>query len=66
MSEKYVFKFTLEQAEVINKLIGFKLSECVAWQASEYKETIELSKCLNRQIGYSQGLENAMEIGEEE
>lgn len=64
MSEKYVFKFTLEQAEVINKLIGFKLSECVAWQASEYEETIELSRCLNRQIGYFYGLENAMGLEE--
>lgn len=60
MSDKYVFKFTLEQAEVINKLIGFKLSECVAWKASEYEETIELSRSLNRQIGYFHGLENNM------
>lgn len=66
MSDKYVFKFTLEQAEIINKLIGFKLSESVAWKASEYEETIELSGYLNRQIGYINGLKNAMEIGEEE
>lgn len=62
MSDKYVFRFTLEQAEVINKLIGFKLSECVAWKASEYEETIDLSKCLNRQIGYFQGLEKSMKV----
>ena len=62
MSDKYVFKFTLEQAEVINKLIGFKLSECVAWKASDYEETIELSRSLNRQIGYFQGLEKSMKV----
>lgn len=65
MIKEYTFKLTLEQAELINKLIGFKLSECVAWQAEEYEETIELSKCINTQIGYFQGLEKTVEVDSE-
>ena len=65
MKKEYAFAFTLEQAEVINKLIGFKLSECWAWKASEYEETIELSECLNKQIGYFQGLEKSYGGGDE-
>lgn len=64
MKNEYTFVFTLEQAEVINKLIGFKLSECVAWSPEEYEETIDLSKCLNRQIGYFQGIQKNMEVEE--
>lgn len=62
MKNEYAFVFTLDQAEVINKLIGFKLSEKVAWSYKEYKETIELSECLNKQIGYFQGIQKNMEV----
>ena len=64
MKNEYLFRLTLEQAEVINKLIGFKLSEKVAWSPEEYEETIDLSKCLNRQIGYFQGIQKDMEVEE--
>ena len=64
MKNEYLFRLTLEQAEVINKLKGFKLRECVAWKAEEYEETIDLSKCLNRQIGYFQGIQKDMEVEE--
>ena len=64
MKNKYAFVFTLEQAEVINKLIGFKLSKKVAWSPEEYEETIDLSKCLNKQIGYFQGRQKDMEVEE--
>lgn len=64
MKKEYLFRLTLEQAEVINKLIGFKLSECMAWTPEEYKETIELSEYLNKQIGYFQGRRKDMEAEE--
>lgn len=64
MKKEYPFNLTLEQAEVINKLIGFKLSEKVAWSPEEYKETVELSEYLNKQIGYFQGIQKNMEMEE--
>lgn len=45
MKKEYPFNLTVEQAEVINKLIGFKLSECWAWRPKEYQEIIDLSRC---------------------
>lgn len=63
-TKEFLFRLTLEQAEVINKLIGFKLSEEIAWSPEEYEETIDLSKCLNRQIGYFQGIQKDMEVEE--
>lgn len=64
MKNEYAFVFTLDQADRINKLISFKLSECWAWSYEEYKETIELSECLNKQIGYFQGIQKNMEVEE--
>ena len=55
--KKYYFELTESQAELINKLIGFKIRECVAWDAEEYEEALQLSKDINRQIGFYQGME---------
>ena len=60
--KKYQFELTENQAELINKLIGFKIRECVAWDAKEYEDTLKLSKDINRQMGYYKGLEKITEL----
>lgn len=60
--KKYQFELTENQAELINKLIGFRLKETVAWSAKEYEDTLKLSKDINRQMGYYKGLEKITEL----
>lgn len=57
-NKKYDFKLTLEEAEIINNLIDFKIEESIAWNLKDYEKTINLSKSLNKQIGYFQAVEN--------
>lgn len=60
--KKYYFELTESQAELINKLIVFKIRECVAWDAEEYEEALQLSKDINRQIGFHQGMEKQRKL----
>nr|DAL26927.1 MAG TPA_asm: hypothetical protein [Caudoviricetes sp.] len=64
--KKYQFELTENQAELINRLIGFKIRETVAWDAKEYEDTLKLSKDINRQIGYYQGLEKTKKVENED
>ena len=60
--KKYRYELTENQAELINKLIGFKIRECVAWDAEEYINALQLSKDINRQIGFNQGMEKQRKL----
>lgn len=62
--KKYKLDLTLDQIELINELINFKINEEIAWNVEEYEETMELSKYINRKLGYYEGQENLYEVGE--
>ena len=62
--KKYSFKLTMKQIELINELINFKIREEFAWNAEVYEETMELSKYINRKLGYYEGQENLYEVEE--
>lgn len=48
--------------KLINELINFKIREEAAWNAKVYEETMELSKYLNRKLGYYKCQEKLYEV----
>ena len=62
--KKYRLDLSLDQIELINELINFKINEEIAWNVEEYEETMELSKYINRKLGYYEGQEKLDEVEE--
>lgn len=56
--KKYRLDLSLDQIELINELINFKINEEVARKVEDYEETMELSKYINQKLGYYKGQEN--------
>lgn len=53
--KKYRLDLSLDQIELINELINFKINEEVARKVEDYEETMELSKYINQKLGYYEG-----------
>lgn len=60
--KKYRLDLSLDQIELINELINFKINEEIAWNVEEYEETMELSKYINRKLRYYEGQEKLDEV----
>lgn len=60
--KKYRLDLSLDQIELINELIDFKINEEVAWNVEDYEETMELSKYINRKLRYYEGQEKLDEV----
>lgn len=56
--KKYRLDLSLDQIELINELINFKINEEVAWNVEDYEEVMELSKYINQKLGYYEGQRN--------
>lgn len=61
--KKYRLDLSLDQIELINELINFKIREEFAWNSEDYEEVMELSKYINQKLGYYEGQEKLDEMG---
>lgn len=62
--KKYRLDLSLDQIELINELINFKIREEFAWNSEDYEEVMELSKYINQKLGYYESQRKLYEVEE--